>query len=192
MTNRYTGLLVPETGNAPKTLAESILQVKDLSVVFSQSWLLNKRDDAQNTSEQAFQLLDHIQNELLRHRDERKNLIDSSLKVALNAIVGQLLDPANSNDKEFFRGLAIGEGLMPRDASDTLTLETALNKLKHRSTSSVNFTVSNSGTHVLYVFTNAGSGHKDTISSFDIRVFCDACKVAADAIDTLPIIPPTI
>ena len=60
-----------------------------------------------------------------------------------------------------------------------LTLVEALNKLKHRDTKAVNFTVSPSGNHVLFIFTIGGMGKPDSIASFDLDVFCNACKMAA-------------
>lgn len=186
MTTRPIEFLVPPTSSAPRSLPESIRQVGNLSAGFCRSWNSSEIADAHATSEEAFQLLDHIQNELLRRRDERAKLStwpSDQLKTALDATVGDLLDPASPNDKTFFLNLPPGAGALPTDASlNPLTLAVALNKLKHRSTSAVNFTASATGTHALYIFTNAGMGKPDTISSFDIHVFCSACKVAANAI----------
>ena len=132
------------------------------------------------------QLPDHVQNELLRHRNENSKLPGWSadpFKVALDAIVGELLDPATPSHKTFFLSLPPGAGALPPGVSPTtLTLAAALNKLKHRSTSAINFTASPSGAHVLCIFTNGGMGKLDTISSFDVHVFCSACKIAAGAI----------
>lgn len=186
MTNRHIEFLVTPTSFAPRSLPESIRQVGNLSAGFCRSWVSDEIIDAQATSEEAFQFLDHIQNELLRHRDEKAKLPgwpSDPLKTALDATVGHLLDPATPNDKTFFLALPPGEGALPAGASLVpLTLAAALNKLKHRSTSAVNFTVSPAGAHTLYIFTNAGMGKLDTISSFDIHAFCTACKAAACAI----------
>ncbi len=186
MTDRYTEFLVAATNTPPKSLPESIRQVGNLSAGFCRSWLSNEINDALATSEEAFQLLDHIQNELLRHRDEKAKLPSwstSPFKAALDATVGDLLNPATPSDKSLFLSLSPGAGALPSSTTPAeLTLAAALNKLKHRSTSAVNFTASSSGAHVLYIFTKAGMGKPDTISSFDIHVFCNACKVAAGAI----------
>ena len=186
MANRHTEFLVAVNNAAPRSLPESIRQVGNLSAGFCRSWLFNDIPDAQNTSEEAFQLFDHIQNELLRHRDEKSRLPgwpSDPFKVALDATVGDLLDPASLADKAFFQSLSTGAGALPPGASlAPLTLATALNKLKHRSTSDVNFTAASSGAHVLYIFTNAGMGKPDTISSFDVHIFCSACKAACAAI----------
>jgi len=186
MTNRITEFLIAATNTAPKSLPESIRQVGNLSAGFCRSWLSNETADASTTSEEAFQLLDHIQNELLRHRDEnaiKHGCSNNPFKVALDAPVGDLLTPAIPSDKSFFSSLPTGSGAFPPGANLVpLTLETALNKLKHRSTAGVNFTASSSSVHVLYIFTNAGMSKPDTISSVDIHVFCNACKVAAEAI----------
>ena len=186
MANRYTEFLVAATNSAPRSLPESIRQVGNLSAGFCRSWRSNEIPDAHTTSEEAFQLFDHIQNELLRHRDEKSKLPGWSsdpFNVALNTAIGDLLDHATPNDKTFFLSCSPGAGALPPGASlAPLTLATALNKLKHRSTSAVNFTGSPSSAHVLYIFTNAGMGKPDTISSFDVHAFCSACKTAAGAI----------
>jgi hypothetical protein len=186
MTDKHFELLVAKSPSAPKSLPESIRQVGNLSAGFCRSWLSNEIADATATSEEAFQLLDHIQNELFRHRDEKAKLPGwkaDPFKVALDNAVGDLLDPATQNDKAFFLSLCHGAGTLPPGASlAPLTLVAALNKLKHRSTSAVNFTVSPSNAHTLYIFTNAGMGKPDTISSFEIQFFCNACKAAAAAI----------
>lgn len=186
MTNRHNKFLVATTNSAPRSLPESIRQVGNLSAGFCRSWLSNEIPDALTTSEDAFQLFDHIQNELLRHRDEKSKLPGWSVdpfKIALDVIIGDLLDPATPNDKIFFLSCPPGAGALPPGASPApLTLEVALNKLKHRSTSAVNFTASPSGAHVLYIFTNAGMRKPDTISGFDVHAFCSACKTATGII----------
>lgn len=186
MTNQYAEFLVAATSSSPGSLPESIRQVGNLSAGFCRSWLANENDDALATSEEAFQLLDHIQNELLRHGEEKSKLPCWSadpFKMALDEAVGVLLDPVTQSDMAYFRSLARGAGALPPDASPvSLTLAVALNKLKHRNTSATNFSISSSGTHVLYIFTPAGMGKSDTISSFDIRVLCCACKIAMNAI----------
>jgi len=132
MTNRYTEFLIAATNSVPRSLPESIRQVGNLSAGFCRSWLSNEIHDAVTTSEEAFQLFDHIQNELLRHRDEKSKLPGWSsdpFKVALNATIGDLLDPATPNDKTFFLSCSPGAGALPPGASPaSLTLAAALNK----------------------------------------------------------------
>lgn len=186
MTNRYTEFLVAATNSAPRTLSESIRQVSNASAGFCRSWITQDISDALATSEEAFELLDHIQNELLRHRDKKSKLpgwSSSAFKAALNVNIGQLLDPASTIDKAHFLAQTPGSGAMPPNSSPApLTLVEALNKLKHRDTNAVNFTASTSSVHVLFIFTHAGMGRPDTISSFEVPVFCDACKLAEQAI----------
>ena len=186
MTNRNTEFLVAATGQAPQSLFESIRQVSNASAGFCRSWLTQDIPAARATSEEAFELLDHIQNELLRHRDMKSKLPGwprSPFKAALSANVGQLLDHASTADKANFARQAPGSGAMPMSSAPVLlTLVEALNKLKHRSTNNVNFTVSTSSMHVLFIFTHAGMGRSDSISSFEVQAFCDACKIAAQTI----------
>jgi hypothetical protein len=186
MTNKNLEFLVAATNTAPKSLPESIRQVGNLSAGFCRSWLSNEITDALTTSEEALQHLDHIQNELLRHRDEKAKLLNwpnSPFKSALETSVGELLAPATPSHKSLFLSLAPGAGAFPSGTSTaSLTLAEALNKLKHRNTIAINFTVSSSGQHIFYIFTNAGMGKSDTISKFDVHVFCNACKFAAGTI----------
>lgn len=186
MTNDRISFLVAGTDNAPKTLPESIRQVSNASVGFCRSWLANDIPDALSTSEEAFELLDHIQNDLLRHRDNKSKLPEwsnSPFKEALNSNIGQLLTPASASDKQHFFAQESGNGTMPPGSSTTsLTLVVALNKLKHRDSNAVNFTVSSLSEHVLYIFTHSGMGKPDTISCFDIQEFCNVCKNATHTI----------
>jgi hypothetical protein len=185
MTNRSFDFLVAAVGTTPKSLPESIRQVGNLSAGFCRSWLARDMDDALATSEEAFQLLDHVQNELLRHRDDKSKIggwASDPFKAALDIQVGSLLSPASPADRVFFDSCARGAGAMPPGTvPGALSLVQALNKLKHRRRSAVNFTAAPSGAHVLYIFTNAGSGQPDAIASLDIQDFCNACKSAVTA-----------
>ena len=184
MTNRIIDFMVAPMASTPRTLTESIRQVGNASAGFCRSWLAKNESDAIATSEEAFGFLDHIQNELLRHRDRQSKMPNwdaSPLNAALNANIGELLEPATVNDKKTFQAQQVGLGILPRASQAVpLTLKTALNKLKHRDTNAVNFTASS--THTLFIFTQGGMNKPDSISSFDIQVFCDACKVAAQAV----------
>lgn len=173
-------------GPRPQSLPDSIRQVSNASAGFCRSWLQSEFDDAEATSEEAFGLLDHIQNELLRHRDTQSKHSTwnaSPLKAALSVVIGRLITPATPSDKTAFEAQALGSGSLPAgSATIDLTLSAALNKLKHRSTNVVNFAVSQPGTHVLFVFTLGGMGQPDTICSFDVQEFCKACKNAAQLV----------
>jgi len=186
MANQFTEFLVFPNAPAPRTLSESIRLVSNASAGFCKSWLKKDIPDALATSEEAFGLLDHIQNEILRHRDRLAKLPSwqgSPLQVALQTQVGDLIDPASETDMKAFQAQAIGSGSMPVGATiKELRLVDALNKLKHRSSNTVNFTVSSNAQHTLFFFTLAGMGHPDTISSFDVENFCRACKTAVVAV----------
>lgn len=182
MSNTPMDFIVATTGTAPRSLPEAIRQVGNLSAGFCRSWLAGETNDALATSEDAFQLLDHIQGELLRHRDDKSKMAGwatDPFKSALDKVVGSLLSPASTADRVFFDSCAAGVSAMPPGAALTpLTLMQALNKLKHRRRSAVNFTATSFENHVLYIFTNAGSGQTDAISTFNIQDFCLACKAA--------------
>ena len=177
--------LVNPNGNPPQTLPESFRKLLNLSSGFCRSWTNQDLSDAQATSEEAFELLDHIQNELLRHRDDKKsdpNWSSHPLKVALSVQVGNLIKNATPH-KQNFLSLSPGSGALPASVPvEPLSLEVALNKLKHRAYIAVNFSVTNSNNHLLYIFTNAGMGQPDSISELNMDVFCDVGKQAASAI----------
>ncbi|WP_143496161.1 hypothetical protein [Pseudomonas mosselii] len=186
MANGFTEFLVAANSSAPRTLFESIRLVGNASSGFCKSWLAQDMSDALATSEEAFGLLDHIQNELLRHRDRLDKLPGwqgSPLQVALQKKVGDLVDPASAVEKAAFLAQVAGSGSIPMGATvKDLRLVDALNKLKHRGSNTVNFSVGGSGQHLLVFFTHGGMGRPDTISSFDVDVFCRACKLAATAV----------
>lgn len=188
MSNIPFDFMVAPTASTPRTLLESIRQVSNASAGFCRSWLAQEISDALTTSEEAFELLDHIQNELLRHRDKHSKLpnwSESPFNIALNVNIGFILDPASAVEKAEFIAQEPGCAAMPSGSSTKpLTLVAALNKLKHRDTSAVNFTVSS--VHTLFIFTHAGMNKPDTISSFGMQSFCDACKVAAQSIPCPP------
>lgn len=182
MEGRFTEFLIDRTGNAPRNLAESIRRVQDCSSGFRRSWPL-RQNDAYATSQEAFEHLDYIQNELLRRRDAKSNepeWANSPLKSALDALVGSIVINVSSADEGWFASLLEGQGAIPPNGSPTYaSLGVALNKLKHRSTSIFNFSLPQDGRHLVHVFATAGMGQPNSISQIDIDKFCDACRVAA-------------
>jgi hypothetical protein len=184
MTERYIEFLVDPTGKSPRNLKDSIRRVLNASAGFRQSWLNGEQTEAFQTSQEAFEHLDYIQNELLRQRDVHKSNTaswpTSLFCSALTAPVGQLLNSVTPADRSWFLSLPQGQGAMPAGSTLTLlTLDKALNKLKHRDTIAFNFTLPSGGGHTLYLFTKAGMGQPDTLSEIDVAVFCDTCKSAA-------------
>jgi hypothetical protein len=183
MTERYTEFLVDLSGKSPRNLKDSIRRVQNASAGFAQSWANGDRQEAYETSQEAFEHFDYIQNELLRQRDVHKEDVawsTSPFNAALTATVGKLLNAATAAHRTWFQGLPEGSGAMPTGVVPVpLTLEKALNKLKHRDTVAINFSLSASGGHALYIFTGAGMGQLASISEIDVSVFCAACKTAA-------------
>lgn len=177
--------LVNPNGNPPQTLPESFRKFLNLSSGFCRSWANQELSDAQATSEEAFELLDHIQNELIRHSDDKKsdpNWSSHPLKSALSLPVGKLVKNATPH-KQNFLALSPGSGALPASVLvESLSLEIALNKLKHRAYIAVNFSITDSDNHSLYIFTNAGMGQPDSISELNMSVFCNVGKQAANAI----------
>jgi len=185
---RRTQFLVNPQGLAPKTLKEAIVLLEKSSSDFCSQWKNSNILQAVKTSEQAFNALDHIQNELLRHRDEKKenqNWDNSTFKLALDQKVGDFVNNISPVQKCIFSALSDGNATLPTNSvlSD-LTLVKALNKLKHRSPKDVKFTVDETNKHTLFIFTNAGMGQPHSISKFDLKMLCDACKVASNILTT--------
>jgi len=181
MSLQITEFLVALPNQKVQSLSEAIRQVLNLSAGFCKSWTKGDYPDARSTSAEAFDCLDTIIGHLLRIRDERKNSPgwnDTDYKKALDQVVGKLLKPAIGGHRTAFLELQQGNGIIPStDGLIDLTLEVALNKLKHHY--SVNFAVTPSSQHILYVLTDAGIGQPHTISRFDVEDFCGACKEAS-------------
>jgi hypothetical protein len=184
MSYQTTEFLVALPSETSRSISGSIRQVRNLSAGFCRSWASGDHVDAHMTSQEAFQFLDFIYNTLLRQRDDRKGMegwTESGFKKTLDRVVGKLLKPASEVQKSTFLALAPGSGAMPRNVGLVdLTLEVALNKLKHHS--SIKFSVSREGLHTLYIFTHASMQQPHTISQFDIEDFCIACKDAANTL----------
>jgi len=177
--------LANKTGTSPKTLQESFRKLKNLSSGFCDSWINNDFDDAAITSGEALELLDHIQNELLRHRDDNKalpNWAGHPLRSILSLPVGKFINDSSEYKSTFF-SYKEGEAAIPNSAiTTTLNLEQALNKLKHRVSQAVNFSISSTNTHMIYIYTNSGMGHPDSISELNINEFCHVGKQASNSI----------
>ena len=188
MTNKHTQFLVGPSIQGKNNLLKIITEIGILSSSFINSWFEGNDKDVARNSHFALKNLDNITNELLRHRDSKRNLGDWSknpLKLELEKNVGFLLNLKTGNEKNDFYSLAHGYGPFPNDNLLDLTLEVALNKLKHRSTDqkAVNFSISNNpNSHVLYIFTTGVGKISDTICSINIKAFCHACNSAVNAI----------
>lgn len=183
MTEHYMEFLVDSTGKSPRNLKDSIRRVRVASTGFRQSWLNEELQDSYETSQEAFEHLDYIQNELLRQRDVHRNTptwAASPFCSALTASVGQIIGNVTPADYSWFLTLLPGQGAMPTGRTPApLNLEKALNKLKHRDTTAFNFILPANGGHILYLFSKAGMGQQDSLSEIDLAAFCSACKSAA-------------
>jgi hypothetical protein len=182
MQGRFVDFLIDRTGSAPRNLGESIRRVQDCSSGFRRSWP-QRQGDAYATSQEAFEHLDYIQNELLRRRDAKSDepsWSESLLKSALDAPVGSIVTSICSADEVWFASLPEGHGAIPPNSVPSdLRLGVALNKLKHRSASIFNFSLPPNGLHLVHVFATAGMGQPSSISQIDIDRFCEACRTAA-------------
>lgn len=184
MPERFTEFLVALDGKSPKNLRDSIRRVSNASAGFRSSWLEGQVSEALETSQEAFEHLDYVQNELLRQRDSQKQNVPtwtgSTFNRSLSQIVGRILKDVSLADSGWFSTLGQGLGDLPPGCTPTdLTLQVALNKLKHRDMVAVNFALPADGGHTLYVLTGAGMGQGVSLSEISIPAFCAACRVAA-------------
>jgi len=187
VTERFFEFLVDPSGKAPRNLKDSIRRIRNASAGFRESWLSGEHNEAQETSQEAFEYFDYLQNELLRQRDVQKanqlSWTSSEFKLALNSHVGSLLSNISGTHSEWFSQLANGAACMPENSDlEPLSLEKALNKLKHRDTVAINFALPSSGGHKLFVLTGAGMGQPASLSEIDVIAFCNHCKCAASYI----------
>lgn len=171
----------------PRTVEESIRLLKNASMGFCDSWLDGDIDEAQETSTEAFEMLDHIQNELLRRRDDLKKenrWADSNYKVAMNEVAGEIVTIDSQEEESTFLQSPVGQAGFPNETSPVnLTIEKALNKLKHRVSDGINFNISTASEHYLYILTAAGMGQPASISKIHIKEFCNKCKSVIKAYD---------
>lgn len=178
--------MVAPSSNAPKSLGNSIRSLRDFSAGFVHSWLDLRYDDAIATSEKAFEALDHIQNEFLRRRDDLKHenkWFDSQLRHVLSSNIGILIQPVDESLKKAFCGSEIGYPELPVDVKKSeLTLEIALNKLKHRASNTINFSIKKYK-HTLYIFTHSGMRQDQSISVFEMGEFCNLCRAALEILE---------
>lgn len=184
MTGRFIEFLVCPSGKSPKNLEDSIRRIQNSSLGFRESWLSGQHIDAQKTSEEAFEHLDYVQNEFLRQRDVHKMNVatwsSSPFKLALDLPVGNLINDISVSDRNIFISQTIGSAYLPSGSiTQPLTLEKALNKLKHRDTVKINFSLPSLGGHKLYILTNAGMGQLASLSEIDMHTFCSVCKAAS-------------
>ena len=184
-TERLIDFSVSLTGKSPKNLMDSIRKVKNSSAGFVNSWIAGEHDEAYETSQEAFEHLDYVQSELIRQRDVHSKDATawqtSALRIALDLPVGQIIERLSSSDSAWFAALGGGCGALPIPAlpafQQTLTLGKALNKLKHRHTIAVNFSIT--PLHTMYTITSAGMGQPETLVEVQILQFCQACASAA-------------
>ena len=184
ISTHFPGFLVHASGQASKNLKDSIRRVGDISAGFRDSWINGREQDALETSQEAFEDLDYIQNEILRQRDACKSMpcwLGSPFQVALtNNTIGLIVKPITQADMQAFETLQQGAGaLPPTSIAAPLALEEALNKLKHRSAVALNFSLPAAGVHLLYALTTAGAGQPAALCKIDIAAFLAACRAVA-------------
>lgn len=182
MSNRIIGFLIKQNNNS---LIDAIEKVENFSTQFCNNWISKNLTETDRISAEVGKYLDHIHGEILRHRDENKIELLSSrpFAVALNEVVGKIHEPASNESYNFFMALEDGKGAFAPDAITTpLTLENALNKIKHRGTQKFNFKIKKPSNHKIYLYTNGNSKYSDSIVSITMSLFCTACRNAAKCI----------
>jgi hypothetical protein len=185
MANKNMEFLVSLNGKSPKNLADSIRRVKNTSAGFVQSWLASEIDEAYETSQEAFEHIEYIVGEIRRQRDVHKQSGagwgTSAFKAALDVKVGKIVEDVTEPDTQWFCNLAQGQGTLPPGISFVpLSLGVALNKLMHRHTTAVNFSVVPN--HTLFLITQSGMGQAASLSEIPVLDFCRACETVAGII----------
>ncbi|MEC8814152.1 MAG: hypothetical protein VXY23_22735 [Pseudomonadota bacterium] len=163
-----------------QSIAESIYQLENTSVVFLDAWQRVPPDfqRAARASQEAMQYLDHIVNEIMRNRDQLQadgSYVGSSLQMQLNIPRALSTSPVTRAEQNQLAAHGPGYGKLPSDGAD-LTMEKLLNKIKHRRTDSANFRIGPSGEHFFLVGVDKPNRQPDSIVEFIVGDFCKHCN----------------
>lgn len=184
--SRIIGFIVSPNKNIKLELAKEINNLEKCSQSFVSNWRNENKSGALKDSEKAAKHLENIINEILRRRDEYRKTSDPKIK-ALNEVleksVGLLYEQVSKDELDSFKRSSPGHAELPNDYDiKNLKLEKALNKLKHRSATYMNFNISEQNVHQLIIFTHESMNQPDAISVINIECFCTACREAVEAI----------
>lgn len=175
-------LTAAPSGGQP-SLEEALYELENCSVLFVRAWQQAPidTDRAGRVSVDAMRHLDHITNEILRARDYLKAqglYAASPLKVQLNHQRGSMVAPVTHADHAGTLGAGAGNASLPR-ASQPITLERLLNKIKHRHHTSTNFRINPGERHILVINVDTPTQTPDSIVEFDVADFCSHCRSVA-------------
>ncbi len=167
-------------GGPPQSVAESIYQLQNASVIFVTAWQRAPKDftRASRASEEAMMHLDHIVNEILRVRDHRKSAgtyANSTLESQLNINRALWVNPVTRTQQQALMQQGPGNGQLP-SAGSPLAMEKLLNKIKHRRPGDANFRINASHEHVFLVAADTPRQLPDSIVEFIVGEFCNHCS----------------
>jgi len=178
--------LINSNPSSPSSLADCIRELKQCSLIFMGALADSPQDFqmAHDVSNTAVQYLDHIVNEIMRHRDQLKSesaYNASPLKPLLERNAGLSVSPVTRIHQNQLPTLGSGNGNLNfiGTTASPINMVRLLNKIKHRRIDSMNFRIESPNRHALLVAVDTPSGHPDCIVEFFISDFCAHCKSIA-------------
>ncbi|MFY1713618.1 hypothetical protein [Tritonibacter mobilis] len=180
----HTEFLVNGGGRGFSNVEDAIEKLENLSIVFTNRWQRNEFLAAGKASGEAMICFDHIIGELMRLRDSRKASIgysDTNFAQALAMISGRSKPNASQADVADITA-SPGTGRLPTPAPIVdISLEKALNKIKHRDPTAMNFRF-DADRHILVFCALNTNGSLESIVELDVLSFCEKCRGAASSI----------
>ncbi|AAN55081.1 hypothetical protein HRJ35_11970 [Shewanella oneidensis MR-1] len=166
--------------SSPQSIAESIYQLENTSVVFLSAWQRTTPDfqRAARASQEAMLHLDHIVNEIMRNRDQLQadgTYTGSQLEGLLNISRAVSVSPVTRAEQDDLANYGPGNGVLP-SAGSSISMEKLLNKIKHRRTNSANFRIGASGEHIFIIGVDKPNRQPDSIVEFIVGDFCQHCS----------------
>jgi hypothetical protein len=180
----HTEFLVVGNGRGFSNIEDAIEKLENLSMIFKGRWQSNQLQQAGKASEEAMICFDHVIGELMRIRDSRKvdpNYSSSNFANSMAAVSGRSKPNASPSDVACITA-APGNAILPASALITdISLEKALNKVKHRHPSAMNFRI-DADRHIFVFCALSTNGSLESIVELDVLSFCEKCRDAAKAI----------
>ena len=180
----HTEFLVIGNGRNFSNIEEAIEKLENWSMIFTRRWQSNQLEQAGKASEEAMIFFDHVIGELMRIRDSRKqnqNYANSDFAASMAAVAGRTKPNASQADVDSITAVSGNASLPVSTHIADLILEEALNKVKHRDPSAMNFRIE-ADRHVFVFCARSRSGSLESIVEFDVLSFCETCRDAAKAI----------
>jgi hypothetical protein len=180
----HTEFLVVGNGRGFSNIEDAIEKLENLSLIFTRRWQSNQLQQAGKASEEAMICFDHVIGELMRIRDSRKQdpkYASSNFATSMAAVSGRSKPNASQSDVAIITAVPGNAGLPASPLITDISLEKALNKVKHRHPAAMNFRI-DADRHVFVFCALSTSGSLESIVELDVLSFCEKCRDAAKAI----------